>query len=75
MRNLLADRGGDGIVRMLSYQVSDQLRSGALQDVLTEFAPEPLSGNLIHAPVDLLPLKVRSFLVWTAPRLRESMDR
>jgi len=61
---------GVGIVRMLSYQVSEQLRSGELQEVLTEFAPEPLPVNLIHAPADPLPLKVRSFLDWTVPRLR-----
>jgi DNA-binding transcriptional LysR family regulator len=66
---------GVGIVRMLSYQVADPLRSGALQEVLTEFAPEPLPVNLLHAPVDPLPLKLRRFLDWTAPRLRESLAR
>lgn len=64
---------GVGIVRMLSYQVADQLTSGALQEVLTDFAPEPLPVNLLHAPVDPLPLKVRRFLDWTAPRLREGL--
>jgi DNA-binding transcriptional LysR family regulator len=64
---------GVGIVRMLSYQVADALTSGALQEVLTDFAPEPLPVNLLHAPVDPLPLKVRRFLDWTAPRLRESL--
>lgn len=64
---------GVGIIRMLSYQVSEQLRSGALQELLTEFGPEPLPVNLIHAPIDPLPLKVRRFLDWTAPRLREGM--
>lgn len=64
---------GVGIIRMLSYQVSDQLRSGALQELLKELAPEPLPVNLIHAPIDPLPLKVRSFLDWTVPRLRARM--
>lgn len=64
---------GVGIIRMLSYQVSDQLRSGTLQELLTEFAPEPLPVNLLHAPIDPLPLKVRRFLDWTAPRLRVRM--
>lgn len=66
---------GLGIIRVLSYQISDQLRSGALRELLTAFAPEPLPVNLIHAPADPLPLKVRSFLDWTAPRLRERMVR
>ncbi|WP_143523617.1 LysR family transcriptional regulator [Pararhizobium arenae] len=61
---------GIGLIRVLSYQVSDQLRSGALQELLTEFAPEPLPVNLIHLPVDPLPLKVRYFLDWIRPRLR-----
>ncbi len=64
---------GVGIIRMLSYQVDDHLRSGALQELLTEFAPEALPVNLLHAPIDPLPLKVRRFLDWTAPRLRARM--
>ncbi|MDF2619995.1 MAG: transcriptional regulator, LysR family [Xanthobacteraceae bacterium] len=64
---------GLGIIRVLSYQVSDELRSGRLQLLLPEFAPEPLPVNLIYAPADLLPLKVRSFLDWTVPRLRARM--
>ena len=61
---------GLGIIRVLSYQVSDELHSGQLQAVLSEFAPEPLPVNLIFAPTDLRPLKVRSFLDWSVPRLR-----
>ncbi|MCP9625781.1 LysR family transcriptional regulator [Rhodopseudomonas palustris] len=61
---------GVGIIRVLSYQVLDQLNSGALQEVLPDFAPAPLPVNLIHPPALPLPLKVRSFLDWTAPRLR-----
>lgn len=64
---------GFGILRVLSYQVSDQLRSGQLQELLTEFAPETLPVNLIYARADPLPLKVRSFLDWTVPRLRVRM--
>lgn len=40
---------GVGIIRVLSYQVFDQLRSGALQELLAEFAPEPLPMNVLHA--------------------------
>lgn len=64
---------GIGIIRVLSYQVSDQLRSGVLQELLTEFAPEPLPVNVIHAQADPLPLKVRCFLDWIVPRLRAQM--
>ncbi len=64
---------GIGIIRVLSYQISDQLRSGALQEVLTEFAPEPLPVNVVHTPVDPLPMKVRCFIDWITPRLRRRM--
>lgn len=64
---------GIGIIRVLSYQISGQLRSGALQEVLTEFAPEPLPVNVLHGPVDPLPMKVRCFLNWITPRLRAQM--
>lgn len=66
---------GVGIIRVLSYQVSDQLSSGALQELLSEFAPDPLPVSLIHRPAVPLPLKVRSFLDWTVPRLRAQMSR
>jgi len=64
---------GIGIIRVLSYQICDQLRSGALQEVLTEFSPEPLPVNVVYTPVDPLPMKVRCFLDWITPRLRRRM--
>lgn len=62
-----------GIVRVLSYQVEEELRSGQLQVLLAEFAPEPLPVNLVYPEAELLPLKVRCFLDWTVPRLRARM--
>lgn len=64
---------GVGIVRLLSYQVADEVRDGRLRIVLEEFAPEPLPVSLVYAPAELLPLKVRSFLDFTIPRLRVRM--
>lgn len=64
---------GLGIIRVLSYQVAEELKSGQLQVLLPEFAPEPLPVSLIYPQAELLPLKVRSFLDWTAPRLRARM--
>jgi DNA-binding transcriptional LysR family regulator len=61
---------GLGIARLLSYQIDDELRSGALQPLLEAFAPEPTPVSLVYPDQDLLPLKVRAFLDWTAPRLR-----
>ncbi|MBP0495940.1 LysR family transcriptional regulator [Pararoseomonas indoligenes] len=62
-----------GIIRVLSYQVADELRAGRLQPLLADFAPQPLPVSLVYAAAELLPLKVRSFLDWTVPRLRARM--
>lgn len=62
-----------GIIRVLSYQVADELRTGQLQVLLPDSAPEPLPVNLLYSQADLLPLKVRCFLDWTVPRLRVRM--
>lgn len=59
-----------GIIRVLSYQVADELRSGRLRELLPDFAPEPLPVNLLYLEAELLPLKVRCFMDWAVPRLR-----
>jgi DNA-binding transcriptional LysR family regulator len=64
---------GLGIVRLLSYQVADEVRAGRLQVLLADFAPEPLPVSLIYPEADLQPLKVRCFLDWVVPRLRAAM--
>lgn len=61
---------GVGIVRVLSYQVVDQIRSGTLVPLLEDFEPEPLPVQLVYAGLGTLPLKVRAFVDWTVPRLR-----
>lgn len=59
-----------GIIRVLSYQVADEVRSGRLRELLPDFAPEPLPVNLLYQEAELLPLKVRCFMDWAVPRLR-----
>lgn len=65
-----AARAGFGLVRVLSYQVEDELRQGILEAVLDDFAPAPLPVSLAYAEGGLRSLKVRSFLDWVTPRLR-----
>ncbi len=64
---------GLGIIRVLSYQVADELRAGRLLALLPDFAPESLPVSLVYPAIELLPQKVRSFLDWTVPRLRARM--
>lgn len=65
---------GLGIIRVLTYQVADELRSGELKIVLGEFAPAAMPVSLVYPDAGLLPLKVRAFLDWTAPRLRARLQ-
>lgn len=61
---------GVGVTRVLQYQAANAIASGALRIVLPEFEPAPLPVNLVHANRGLMPIKMRSFLDFSAPRLR-----
>jgi len=61
-----------GITRVLSYQAAPAVNAGALRVILRPFEPEPLPVHLIYAGQSLLPLKLRAFLDFAAPRLRAS---
>lgn len=64
---------GFGLTRVPDYQVGDELRSGALVEILREFAPDPMPVSLVYPDLGLMPLKLRSFLNWSAPRLRAAL--
>jgi DNA-binding transcriptional LysR family regulator len=61
-----------GIARVLSYQVASAVAAGALRLILRPFEPEPLPVHLVYGGQSLLPLKLRAFLDFAAPRLRSS---
>ncbi len=61
---------GIGIARLLSYQVARALAEGALTLALEEFEPRPQPVSLLHAGGKRVPLKLRAFLDFAAPRLR-----
>lgn len=64
---------GVGLTRVLSYQAAKAIEQGKLVAVLEEFEPEPMPVSLAHAGQGLLPLKMRSFLDFVAPRLRKAL--
>lgn len=66
---------GIGVTRVLSYQAAAALRAGTLAVVLREFEPQPLPVNLVHAGQPLLPLKLRAFLDFAAPRVRAALSQ
>jgi DNA-binding transcriptional LysR family regulator len=61
-----------GITRVLSYQVASAVTAGALRLILRPCEPEPLPVHLVYGSQSLLPLKLRAFLDFAAPRLRTS---
>ena len=66
---------GAGFARLLHYQAYDALIDGRLVPVLSPFEPEPLPVHLIHVPQGQMPLKMRRFLDFAAPRLRQVLAR
>jgi DNA-binding transcriptional LysR family regulator len=61
---------GLGITRVLSYQVADAMRTGALVLALRDFEPPPVPVSLVHAGQGRLALKLRAILDFAAPRLK-----
>jgi len=64
---------GIGVARPLSYQVARALAEGSLALVLENFEPPPGPVNLLHAGGRKVPLKLRAFLDFAAPRLRAGL--
>lgn len=68
--NLAAAVGGMGIARLFDYHLTDEIRSDALRPVLADYDGDPLPVHIVYPRQGLLPLKVRVFIDWAAPRLR-----
>ena len=66
---------GVGVTRVLSYQVEEAVRAGSLEVVLRGFEPAPVPVSLVFPGERRLPQKLRAFLDYAAPRLRERMQR
>jgi DNA-binding transcriptional LysR family regulator len=65
-----AARAGVGITKAMAYQLNVGPEAGALKTVLEEFQPAPMPVNLVYAANRFLPIKVRAFLDFVAPRLK-----
>lgn len=64
---------GLGIGAFLSYQVAGSIAAGRLRRVLAEFEPSPRPVHLVRPQGRLLPLRVRAFIDFVTPRLRERL--
>ena len=66
-------RAGLGIARVLSYQAASSVSAGSLIAILSDWAPPPIPVQLVHAPHQQQPMKLRAFLDFVAPRLQQSL--
>lgn len=64
---------GFGLTRVLCYQADRARRSGALISVLEDFRPPPMPIHLVYPAATRLPLKLRAFIDFAAPLLRERL--
>lgn len=63
-----------GVTRLLYYQVVGLVREGRLKVILEAFEPNAAPVHLLHSSRGQMPLKMRRFLDFAAPKLRHAMD-
>lgn len=63
---------GRGITTALSYQVAQDVRAGRLKIVLAEFEAAPLPIHVVHGEGRRATAKVRAFVDFLVPRLRQN---
>lgn len=63
-----------GVTRLLRYQVAEALERGELQIILEAYELETAPVHLVHASRGQMPLKMRRFLDFAAPRLKQVLS-
>ena len=63
-----------GIARVFSFQITDLVKAGSLVKLLEAYEPSPSPVNLIYPGQRQVPLKLRAFLDFSIPRLRDRLD-
>jgi DNA-binding transcriptional LysR family regulator len=70
---VIAATAGAGVVWVMSYLADDLVNSGALVRLLEGYEPASLPVSLIYPSQRQVPLKLRAFLDFCVPRLRERL--
>lgn len=71
---IIAAISGVGIARVMSYKMEEAKRAGQLEIVLEAFEPAPWPVNILYTARRLVPLKLRTFIDWTVPRLKARLE-
>ena len=64
---------GFGIARLFDFQIDNELRSGTLVRLLEDYEIGSAPAHLVYVKQGLSPLKVRAFIDWMTPRLRQRL--
>jgi DNA-binding transcriptional LysR family regulator len=70
---VIAATAGAGVVWVMSYLAEDLVTSGSLVRLLDGYEPASLPVSLIYPSQRQLPLKLRAFLDFATPRLRDRL--
>lgn len=65
---------GLGLTRAFNFMIDDKLRDGTLVRILDDYDGGFLPLHLVYVRQGMLPVKVRAFLDWIAPKLREKLQ-
>ena len=70
-----ADAAIDGVGATLlpEHDVADAVRDGKLQVILQEFEVDPIPVHLVYLSRDMMPVKLRRFIDFAVPKLREAL--
>ncbi len=72
---ILAAVAGVGIARVMSYKMEAARRAGELEIILEQHEPTPWPVNMLYTSRRLVPLKLRTFIDWSVPRLKSRLGQ
>lgn len=72
---IMAAAAGVGVTRVMSYKMQEAMRAGQLEIVLEKFEPPPWPVNMLYTSRRLVPMKLRAFIDFAAPRLKARLGR
>lgn len=64
-----------GITYVFEHDADEAIRSGQLEILLPQFEIEPVPVHLVHVSRNLMAIKLRHFIDFAAPKLRQSLSR
>jgi DNA-binding transcriptional LysR family regulator len=64
---------GLGPTLLLEHDVAEAVAAGRLRVILSQFEVEPVPVHMVHVSRNVMPMKLRRFIDFAAPRLRESL--